>query len=72
MIHHDHHVGHIGVFAVAKFGHVMHDHHHHGLDVGAFATNFSNRKFHTSIYDSKPKSLVAIQATRKMIPNLFH
>jgi hypothetical protein len=72
MIHHDHCVSHVGVFAITESGHVMHNHHHHSVDVGVFAANFNNKKFHTSIYNSKPKSRVAMQATRKMIPNLFH
>jgi hypothetical protein len=69
MIHHDRRVG---VFVVAKYEHVMHNHHHLGVDVGVFAIDLSNRKSHTSIYNSMHKSLVVIQVARKMIPNLTH
>jgi hypothetical protein len=50
----------------------MHNHHHHGVNVGAFVVDLNNRKSHTSIYNSMPKSLVVIQVARKMIPNLIH
>jgi DUF1009 family protein len=69
MINHD---SHVDVFAIAKFGHVMHNHHHHGVDIGVFAANFNNRNFHTSIYNSNPKSRVVMQVIRKMISKLFH
>jgi hypothetical protein len=72
MIHHDHHVNHVGVFAIAKYEHVMHNHHQLGVDVGAFVIDLSNRKSHTSIYNNMPKSLVVIEIARKMIPNLIH
>jgi hypothetical protein len=36
MIHHDCHVSHVGIFVVAKYEHVMHNHHHPGVDVGVF------------------------------------